>query len=247
MTPFLNIERDGGIVTLTLNRPEKRNAISTRAECEEVEAACRSLSRDDSVRCVIVTGAGSAFCAGGDLKGMRDKTGITGGGTGADIPTIAAVNGPAIGAGLDLALMCDIRVASEKALFAESFVKVGIVPGDGGAYLLPKVVGMSKALELSLTGETIGPAEALACGMVSKVVAPEALLDAARVIANKIAANPPQAVRLTKRLLRESQHTRLSTLLEMSAAYQALAHGTRDHREAVDAMLEKRAPNFEGR
>ena len=183
---------------------------------------------------------------------MRDKTGITGGGTGAeiresyrrgiqliplalyelDIPTIAAVNGPAIGAGLDLALMCDIRVASEKALFAESFVKVGIVPGDGGAYLLPKVVGMSKAL---------------ACGMVSKVVAPEALLDAARAIAAKIAANPPQAVRLTKRLLRESQHTRLSTLLEMSAAYQALAHGTRDHREAVDAMLEKRAPNFEGR
>ena len=267
MTPFLNIERDGGIVILTLNRPEKRNAISTRAECEEVEAACRSLSRDDSVRCVIVTGAGSAFCAGGDLKGMRDKTGITGGGSGAeiresyrrgiqmiplalyelDIPTIAAVNGPAIGAGLDLALMCDIRVASEKALFAESFVKVGIVPGDGGAYLLPKVVGMSKALELSLTGETIGPAEALACGMISKVVAPEALLDAARAIAAKIAANPPQAVRLTKRLLRESQHTRLSTLLEMSAAYQALAHGTRDHHEAVDAMLEKRAPSFEGR
>jgi enoyl-CoA hydratase/carnithine racemase len=106
---------------------------------------------------------------------------------------------------------------------------------------------MSKALEMSLTGDAIGPAEALACGLVSRVVAPDALLDAARDMAARIAVNPPQAVRLTKRLLRESQHMRLSTLLEMSAAYQALAHGTRDHREAVDAMLEKRAPSFEGR
>lgn len=267
MTSFLTIERDGHVVTLTLNRPEKRNAISTPEECAEVADTCRALNRDDSVRVVIVTGAGSAFCAGGDLKGMRDRTGITGGDTGAqiresyrrgiqmiplalyemDIPTIAAVNGPAIGAGLDLACMCDIRIASETARFAESFVKVGIVPGDGGAYLLPKVVGMSKALEMSLTGDPLNAAEALACGLVSKVVAPDQLLAAARDMANRIAVNPPQAVRLTKRLLRESEHMRLSTLLEMSAAYQALAHGTRDHREAVDAMLEKRTPNFEGR
>ena len=164
-----------------------------------------------------------------------------------DIPTIAAINGPAIGAGLDLACMCDIRIASETARFAESFVKVGIVPGDGGAYLLPRVVGMSKALEMSLTGDAITPAEALACGLVSKVVAPTDLMAAARDMAGRIAVNPPQAVRLTKRLLREGQHMRLSALLEMSAAYQALAHGTRDHREAVDAMLEKRAPSFEGR
>ncbi|GGJ31489.1 crotonase/enoyl-CoA hydratase family protein [Neoroseomonas lacus] len=267
MTAFLKIERDGHVVTLTLNRPEKRNAISNAAECAEVADACRALNRDADVRVVIVTGAGSSFCAGGDLKGMRDKTGITQGETGAeiresyrfgiqmiplalyemDIPTIAAINGPAIGAGLDLACMCDIRIASETARFAESFVKVGIVPGDGGAYLLPKVVGMSKALEMSLTGDAINPAEALACGLVSKVVAPEELLNAAREMAGRIAVNPPQAVRLTKRLLRESQHMRLSTLLEMSAAYQALAHGTRDHREAVDSMLEKRAPSFEGR
>jgi enoyl-CoA hydratase/carnithine racemase len=143
--------------------------------------------------------------------------------------------------------LCILTIGGILGFFVWNFPKGLIFLGDGGAYLLPKVVGMSKALELSLTGETIGPAEALACGMVSKVVAPEALLDAARAIAAKIAANPPQAVRLTKRLLRESQHTRLSTLLEMSAAYQALAHGTRDHREAVDAMLEKRAPSFEGR
>jgi enoyl-CoA hydratase/carnithine racemase len=267
MSSFLQIERDDVIVTLTLNRPDKRNAISSIAECDEVVAACAELRRNDSVRCVIVTGAGSAFCAGGDLKGMRDGTGITGGRTGAeiresyrrgiqriplalyelDVPTIAAVNGPAIGAGLDLACMCDIRIASEKALFAESFVKVGIVPGDGGAFLLPKVIGMSKALELSLTGETIGAAEAMACGLVSRVVAPEALLESARETARKIAANPPQAVRLTKRLLREGQHMSLPTLLEMSAAFQALAHGTADHKEAVNAMLEKRPGVFQGR
>jgi len=267
MTDFLKLEREGGIVTLTMNRPDKRNAISTPEECEEFVAACERLRRDDAVRVVILTGAGSAFCAGGDLKGMRDRTGITRGESGAelresyrrgiqripralyelDIPTIAAVNGPAIGAGLDLACMCDIRVASEAAVFAESFVKVGIVPGDGGAFLLPRVIGMSKALEMSLTGDRIGAAEALACGLVSRVAKPEELMEAARDVARRIAVNPPQAVRLTKRLLRESQHTRLSTLLEMSAAFQALAHGTRDHREAVDAMLEKRAPNFEGR
>ncbi len=267
MTDFLKTEREGDIVILTMDRPDKRNAISTPEECEEFVIACERLRRDDSVRAVILTGAGSAFCAGGDLKGMRDRTGITRGESGAelresyrrgiqriplalyelDIPTIAAVNGPAIGAGLDLACMCDIRVASETAVFAESFVKVGIVPGDGGAFLLPRVIGMSKALEMSLTGDRIGATEALACGLVSRVVKPEELLEAARDVARRIAVNPPQAVRLTKRLLRESQHTRLSTLLEMSAAFQALAHGTRDHREAVDAMLEKRAPNFEGR
>ncbi len=160
MTGFLKIERDGHVVTLTLNRPEKRNAISSPEECAEVADACRALNRDAAVRVVIVTGEGSSFCAGGDLKGMRDRTGITRGETGAemrdsyrfgiqmiplalyemDVPTIAAINGPAIGAGLDLACMCDIRIASETARFAESFVKVGIVPGDGGAYLLPKVV-----------------------------------------------------------------------------------------------------------
>jgi enoyl-CoA hydratase/carnithine racemase len=266
-TPFLRIERDGPhVVTLTLNRPDKRNAISTREECEELVEACRRIQYDDTVRAVVVTGAGSAFCAGGDLKGMKAKTGITGG-SGAelresyrrgiqriplalyelDVPTIAAVNGPAIGAGLDLACMCDIRIASERASFAESFVKVGIVPGDGGAYLLQRVVGLSRAMEMSFTGDTIDAQAAAACGLVSRVVPEAELLPAAQALAAKIAGNPPQAVRMTKRLLREAQHARLSTLLELSAAYQALAHGTRDHVEAVDSILEKRRPNFEGR
>ena len=262
---FLTIERDGAVLIATMNQPETRNALTGNTAVDEFVALCDQVRTDTSVKVMILTGAGPIFSSGGNVKDMKRffedsltpdmireeyRQGIQRIPNALyqlDVPVICAVNGPAIGAGLDLACMCDIRIASETARFAESFVKVGIVPGDGGAYLLPKVVGMSKALEMSLTGDAINPAEALACGLVSKVVAPEELLNAARDMAGRIAVNPPQAVRLTKRLLRESQHMRLSTLLEMSAAYQALAHGTRDHREAVDSMLEKRAPSFEGR
>jgi len=267
MTDFLLTERNGPVVTLTLNRPEKRNALSDAASCEELVAACRALGADGSVRAIILTGAGSAFCAGGDIKAMRDHTGIGAGGTGAeiretyrrgiqriplamhalDVPVIAAVNGPAIGAGLDLACMCDIRIAADTARFAESFVKLGIVPGDGGAWLLQRIIGHAKASEMSLTGDTISAAEALACGLVSRVVAPADLMPTARALADRIAANPPQAVRMTKRLLREAQHMQLPSVLELSAAYQALAHGTFDHREALDAALERRPATYQGR
>ena len=161
-----------------------------------------------------------------------------------DVPVIAAINGPAIGAGLDLACMCDIRIASSTAVFAESFVKLGLVPGDGGAWLLPRVVGFAKASELALTGDSIDAQEALNCGLVSKVVEPASLMDIAKKMAEKIASNPVHAVRMTKRLLREGQKTDLATLLEMSAAFQALAHATDDHKEAVAALLEKRTPQF---
>lgn len=162
------------------------------------------------------------------------------------MPVIAAVNGPAIGAGLDLACLCDIRIAAESATFAESFVRVGIVPGDGGAWLLPRIIGFSRATELALTGETIDAATALAIGLVSRVVPDAGLLDAARDVAGRIAANPPHAVRMTRRLLREGQTAGLAQILEMSAAMQALAHATADHEEAVDAFLEKRPPRFAG-
>jgi enoyl-CoA hydratase/carnithine racemase len=266
MTGFVRTERDGPVVTLTLDAPGKRNAISTFEECDEIVDACRRINQDRSVRCVILTGAGTAFCAGGDLKAMRDKRGIMEGSHAdmrenyrrgvqrmanalyeCDAPTIAAVNGPAIGLGLDVACMCDIRIASDRATFAESFIKVGIVPGDGGAWLLPRVVGMSMALEMSFTGETLDAAAAREARLVSRVVPHEGLMEAARALAGRIAANPPDALRMTKRLLREGQHVRLPTLLELSAAYQALAHSTEDHREAVAAMLEKRAPHFTGR
>ena len=161
-----------------------------------------------------------------------------------DVPVICAINGPAIGAGLDLTCMCDIRIASEKATFAESFVKVGIVPGDGGAWLLPRAVGMSKAAEMAFTGDSLSAQEALACGLVSRVVAPEKLMEEALNLANKIAANPGGVLRMTKRLLREGERSTLDSLLEISAGYQAIAHMTPDHHEAVNAFIEKRPPKF---
>ena len=164
-----------------------------------------------------------------------------------EVPTIAAVNGAAIGAGCDLTCMCDIRIASEHAKFAESFARLGIIPGDGGAWLLPRVVGMSKAAEMTFTGDVIGAEEALDCGLVSKVVSADQLLPEAMALAERIAANPPHSLRLGKRLLREGQHVRLDTLLQMSAAFQAMAHQTEDHAEAMAAFFEKRTPEFKGR
>jgi enoyl-CoA hydratase/carnithine racemase len=256
MESFVQETRDGAVVTLTLNDPDRRNALSTQAQWDAVVAACERVGRDPEVRCVILTGAGSAFCAGGNVKDMKEKSGIAAGAPYAiaegyragiqriplafyklDVPTIAAVNGPAIGAGCDLACMCDIRIASDRARFAESFVKLGIIPGDGGAWLLPRAVGMSKAAEMTFTGDAIDAAEALACGLVSKVVPGERLMDEARALAARIAANPAPALRMAKRLMREGQHMRLDSLLELSAAYQALAHHTPEHGLAIDAFL----------
>lgn len=264
--PFLLIEREGGVITARLNRPESRNALTEPAQMDELVDLCHQVRRDRSVKVLILTGEGSAFCAGGNVKDMRDRGGIFAGSPfdvresyrntiqriplalyELDIPVIAAVNGPAIGAGFDLACMCDIRLAGEKALFAESFVKVGIVPGDGGAWLLPRVIGMQRASLMSFTGDTIDAAKALEWGLVLEVVPTEKLLPHAQALAQRIAANPSHALRLTKRLLREGQHMRLDSLLEMSAAYQALAHHTDDHLEAVNAFLDKRPPSYQDR
>lgn len=262
MRDFLLYDKAGPVVTLTMNQPQVRNALTGNTAVEEFVDAFARVSADDSVRVVIVTGAGPAFSSGGNLKDMRRyftekvdpvktrneyRLGIQRLALAAynvEVPTIAAVNGPAIGAGCDLACMCDIRIASERATFAESFVKVGLIPGDGGAWLLPRAVGMSRAAEMAFTGDTLTAAEALACGLVSRVVADADLLAAARALAARIAANPGQALRMTKRLLREAQHVRLETLLEISAGFQALAHTTRQHEEAVTAFLEKRPPVF---
>lgn len=263
MADFLKIERDGAIVTLTMNQPEARNPLTGNTAVPEFLAACEEIAADMSIRAVIVTGAGSAFCSGGNVKDMqkyedpalqpiaiRDeyRRGIQRLPLALyhlEVPTIAAVNGAAIGAGCDLACMCDIRIASEQAKFAESFIKVGIVPGDGGAWLLPRVVGRSKAAEMSFTGEMLDAQQALDCGLVSRVVPAERLLDEARELAARIAANPGPTLRLTKRLLREGEHQRLDSLLELSAGFQALAHKTPQHREAVQAFIEKRAPKFD--
>lgn len=213
---------------------------------------------------MILTGAGTAFSSGGDINDMKRQS--AGAVTGMEIrqeyrvgiqqlplalfnlevPVIAAVNGAAIGAGMDLACMCDVRIASEHAKFAESFVKLGIIPGDGGAWLLPRLIGLSRASEMSFTDEVINAQTAADWGLVSRVVPADQLLATANELAQKIAANPPHAVRLTKRLLREAMHTRLDTLLEMAAAFQALSHQTADHKEAVATFLEQRTPVFKG-
>lgn len=256
---------DNHRVTLTLNRHETRNAISDNEMIEAIENACKKINADPEVRVVILTGAGSAFSSGGNIKDMRDKKGMFGGTpvqlrdgyrfgiqriplavNSLEVPVIAAVNGPAIGAGCDLAMMCDLRIASEKAVFAESFVKVGLIPGDGGAWFLPRVIGISRANEMAFTGDPVDAETALAWGMVSRVVAPEKLLEEANKLAARISVNPPTALRMTKKLLKESEHCRLDSLLEMSASLQALAHQTHDHEEAVMAIIEKRAPQFTG-
>lgn len=256
---FVLFERRDAIVTLTLNAPEARNALTSQAQWDAVVAACERVQADPAVKVVIVTGAGSAFCAGGNVKDFRDKRGLAAG-SGMeirdnyrrgiqriplafhrlDVPTIAAVNGPAIGAGCDLACMADIRIASEKASFAESFVKLGLIPGDGGAWLLQRVVGYARAAEMSFTGETVDAQAALAMGLVSRVVPHETLLAEATALAERIAANPGQALRMTKRLMREAQTSRLDAILELSAAYQALTHGSAEHEGAVAAFLERR-------
>ena len=263
MTPFLQTTREGAIVTLTMNQPETRNALTGNNAVQEFVDACDAIRLDTSIRCVIVTGAGPVFCSGGNVKDMQRffnqdikpdlireeyRNGIQRlpkALYNLDVPVIAAINGPAIGAGLDLTCMCDIRIASDKATFAESFVKVGIVPGDGGAWLLPRAVGMSKASEMAFTGEALNAQEALACGLVSRVVAPEALMDEALTLARKITANPGAVLRMTKRLLREGERSSLESLLELSAGYQAIAHKTAAHKEAVMSFVEKRPAKFE--
>ena len=266
MSPFLQIEREGGIVTVRMNHPDTRNALTTREQIQEFVDLCAVLRRDMSVRVMVLTGNGSAFCAGGNVKDMHERGGIFAGSPyelrntyrdgiqriplaiyELDIPVIAAVNGPAIGAGLDLACMCDIRLAAPKAIFAESFVRLGIVPGDGGAWLLPRIVGIPKASLMAFTGDAIDAAKALEWGLVEQVCTHETLQSEAQALARRIASNPGHALRLCKRLLREGQHMRLDSLLELSAAYQALAHHTEDHQEAVAAFVDKRDPNYQDR
>ncbi len=262
MNEFLLYEQDGAIVTLTMNQPDIRNVLTGNTAAPEFADACARITADNSVKAVIVTGAGPVFSSGGNVKDMRRffdediapatirdwyRQGIqriTLSLYNLDVPTIAAVNGPAIGAGCDLACMCDIRIAAESASFAESFIRVGIVPGDGGAFLLPRAVGMSKAAEMSFTGDAIDASDALSCGLVSRVVPDDKLMEEARALAARIARNPGPTLRMTKRLLREGQHAKIDTLLEMSAGFQAIAHKTPQHKEAVMAFIEKRKPVF---
>jgi len=266
MPSKLLYEQDGRVVTLTFNIPETRNALTDHDLCDQIVAVCQRIEREHSVRVAIITGAGKAFSSGGNLKHMRDKTGTFAGDAAevrdgyrggiqrvvralwdCEVPLIAAVNGPAYGAGCDVTCTCDIRIASTTAIFAENFVRVGLISGDGGAWLLPRQVGLSRAAEMTFTAEPVDAETALSWGLVSKVVEPEELLNEARALATRIAKNPPNQLRMAKRLIREGLNTRLNTVLELAAAFQGACHQTKDHEEAVDSLLEKREAIFVGR
>jgi enoyl-CoA hydratase/carnithine racemase len=261
----LLIEKNGPVVTLTINRPESRNPLGEEGDGELFANAAAGINADRDVRCVILTGAGKAFSAGGNLKAMRERAG-TFAGPGVlireryrsgihrmvralwnvEVPMIAAINGPAIGLGNDVACLADMRIAADNAVFGATFLKVGLVPGDGGAWILPRTIGMARAAELFFTGDTIDAATALSWGLVSKVVPADQLLDEARALAGRICRQPPDVLRMTKKLMREGQSASFDAIMDMSAAMQALAHMTKDHQEAVAAFFEKRTPEFKG-
>jgi enoyl-CoA hydratase/carnithine racemase len=247
-----------GIAVITLNRPDIRNAISGIEIIRELEEACKIVNQDITIKVMILTAADPAFSSGGNIKDMAEKKGMFAGSPAevmesyrrniqriplaihhVEAPTIAAVNGPAVGAGCDLALMCDMRVASEKATFGETFINIGLIPGDGGAYFLPRIVGMAHACELSFTGEIINADHALKIGLVNKMVSHEKLMETTQKIAEKIASKPSSALRMTKRLLYMGQKHDLNQLLEQSAAYQALCHHSMEHQQALSALLKK--------
>jgi enoyl-CoA hydratase/carnithine racemase len=258
-------EINNGMATLILNRPSTRNIITDPGMIDEIEAALGKVNADKSIQVLILTAADPAFSSGGNIKEMAKKQGMFSGTAEeiaqnykatiqriplamqqVEVPTIAAVNGPAIGAGCDLAMMCDMRVASQKAKFGETFLNVGLIPGGGGAYFLPRVVGMAKACELTFTADVIDAHTALEIGMVNYVVPHDQLLAKANELAAKIAAKPPAALRMAKKLLHMGQDASLADLLDQSATFQGRCHHTEDHIEALAAMFEKREPKFEG-
>lgn len=259
------LEKKGPIALLTLNRPEMLNAIGQPGDGESIAAACAEINADMKIRCTVITGAGRAFSAGGDLKAMRDKTGAFSGSPAElremyrrniqfavrslynlETPMIAAVNGAAIGLGCDLACTADMRIASEKARFAATFLKVGLIPGDGGSWLLPRVIGHARAARMLFAAEEVDAKTAQDWGLVSDVYAADDLMVRAMELAETVAAQPPRALRMAKTLMRQAVNTSLDTILEMSAVSQAVMHHTSDHEEGVAAVLEKRKADFTG-
>jgi 2-(1,2-epoxy-1,2-dihydrophenyl)acetyl-CoA isomerase len=252
-----------GVATLTLNRPERLNALGDTLRDDMYDAVTKSAA-DEAVRVLVITGAGRGFCSGGDVKSMseRDKGTLESPFSekfapirdrivlalrDCPKPIIAAVNGAAAGAGMSLALACDMRIASTAAKFAQAFVKRGLHPDWGSTYFLPRVVGMAKACELIFTGETIDAAEALKLGIVNAVTSPEELMNETYKLAKKIAAGPPIAIQLSKRALYHNEEVDLRAALEFESFAQNVTKETEDVKEGVKAFMEKRAPVFRGR
>lgn len=251
------------IATITLNRPDTYNAIND-AFTKELLDALKHADRDPDVRVVILTGAGKAFCSGQDLGDLKDKykPGYVPH-LGADLrkrynplarkiatmskPTIAAVNGVAAGAGMSLALACDMRICSEHASFIEVFINVGLIPDSASTWFLPRIVGLGRALELCMTGRKVDANEAKELGIANMVVPAEALIDETNKIARTLASLPARGLALTRKLLRESFDHSLEEQLEAEAFAQETAGMTEDHFEGVTAFIEKRKPEFKGK
>jgi enoyl-CoA hydratase/carnithine racemase len=254
----LLFERDGALVTLTLNRPEERNPLGEAEDAEAFAEACGRINADPTVKATILTGAGSVFSAGGNLKKMRARL------MGApeteleireryrrtvhalvqslwtlEVPLITAINGPAIGLGNDIACLGDIRIAGQRASFGAPFLAMGLVPGDGGTWILTRAIGTARAAELLLTGETIDAKTALAWGLVNRVVPQDRLMAEAKALAQRIAHHSAGVLRMTKRLLREASGASFESILEMSVDMQARAHRTPEHKAAVEAFFSR--------
>jgi len=255
MSEHLKFSVADGIARIVLDRPDRMNAF-TFPMIDAWHAALQQCRTDDSVRVVIVTGTGRAFCSGGDIVEMEERLEQTPAQRkhelfnrieriplaleDLDKPVIAAVNGVATGAGLDMALMCDIRYAAASARFAETYVKVGLVPGAGGAHFLPRVVGVANALELFLTGDFIDAQEALRIGLINKMFPDTALMREVEVIARRIANAPPLTVRMIKRAIYQGMRNDLRTNLDIISSHYAVVTSTSEHRDAVRAFLAAR-------
>ncbi len=265
MMTEVQIDIQDHVMQVTLNRPDIHNAISHTNMIDEIIQTMDMAHEDKNVHVIILTGAGKSFCAGGNIKDMRDKADMFSGDVATlelgykegiqriprafsklDVPVIAAINGAAVGAGFDMCMMCDIRIGSQSARFAESFVKLGLIPGDGGAWFLPRKIGSARAAHMAYTGTMIDADTALNWGIISECLEPEELLPRAWQIAKEIAQNPPLAVRQTKKLLQQSEALNLHEMLDICAKTQAKLHQTQDHIEAVNALLEKRPGQFNG-
>ena len=254
---------EGRVAVLTFKRDDVRNALTSTDLVNDIPNALAWANANPEISVLIMTGEGSAFSAGGNIKTMGERSKapphvlqqnyrrgiqrIPLALEEAEIPVIAAVNGPAIGAGFDMANMCDIRIGSTNAQFGETFVNLGIIPGDGGAWFLQRLLGYQRAAELTLTGRIVKAEEAKELGILLEVTTPENLMPRARELASKIAAKPPLAVRYAKRLLKLAQRQQLEEHLDVCSAFQAICHKTEDHAEALAAFFEKRSGKFTGK
>ncbi|MAI88960.1 crotonase/enoyl-CoA hydratase family protein [Ponticaulis sp.] len=265
MHDLIKLEKHGAVAVITMNRPDQLNPLGKAGDGQAFVDATNEIVADPEIRCAVLTGAGRAFSAGGDLKAMKERTGAFGGNPAQvregytknihmivnslwkfEIPLIAAVNGPAVGLGCDVACMADMRIASASARFGMPFLRLGIIPGDGGAWLLPRIVGLSRAAEMIFTGDLYDADTAVEWGLASKKVDDNKLMDEAMELAGKVAKQPPRSLKFAKSLLRQGQSATYEQIMELSAAMQALLHTTDDHMEGVTALLEKRTPTFTG-